>query len=286
MKRTAWVLLAAVLTAGVLSWILDSQGREQEVMGDTQAVQLPIAMYHSVTDQGDSPGEYIIPTERMESDLKFLKDRGFETVTVRDVIAFVQNGTPLPEKPVMLTFDDGHYNNYANVYPLLEKYQMKAVLSPVGALTEQFTQSGEISEIWSYCTGQQLQEMAHSGLVEIQNHSFNFHQLAERRGCLRQKGENEQDYQRLFWDDTKRAQDLFVEWDIPEPVCYTYPYGALNEESEQLLKQYGFAATLGCEEGINVLTKEDNCLRRMKRYNRDGRKSTEVFWSEILAAMQ
>ena len=49
-----------------------------------------------------------------------------------DVIDFVLNGTPLPEKPVMLTFDDGYYNDYVYAYPLLKKYNSKMVFSPIG----------------------------------------------------------------------------------------------------------------------------------------------------------
>lgn len=285
--KPAAILTAGVLAAGALGLVLSGQ-TAQTAQPTGQTVQLPIAMYHSVTDEGKSPGEYVIPTERMESDLQYLADAGFRTVTVSDVIAFVQNGTPLPDRPVMMTFDDGYYNNYANVYPLLERYDMRAVLSPVGTLTEQFTEAAEEPhEVWSYCTASQLWRMADSGRVEMQNHSYDFHKLSPRRGCLRKSGESEDSYREIFLNDTARAQELFACIGIPKPVCYTYPYGACNAETEQLVREAGFSASLGCEEGINVLTVGDSdCLFRMKRYNRDGRRSTEDFWSTVQGAMQ
>ena len=284
--RAAEILAAGVLAAGALGLVLSEQ-TVQTGMPSGQTVSLPIAMYHSVTDEGKSPGEYVIPVKQFECDLRYLSDAGFHTVTVSDVIAFVQDGTPLPDRPVMLTLDDGYYNNYANVYPLLERYDMRAVLSPVGTLTEQFTEAAEEPhENWSYCTASQLWEMADSGRVEMQNHSYDFHELAPRRGCLRKSGESEDTYREIFLRDTARVQELFSCIGIPKPVCYTYPYGACNAETEQLVREAGFSASLGCEEGINVLTVGNtDCLFRMKRYNRDGRRSTEDFWSAIQEAI-
>ncbi|MDO5549259.1 MAG: polysaccharide deacetylase family protein [Eubacteriales bacterium] len=284
--KPAAILSVGVLLAGLLGWILSAE--EQAVLHSSQTVQLPIAMYHSVTDEGESPGAYVISPKRLEEDLQYLNENGFETVTVSDVIAFVEDGTPLPEKPVMLTFDDGYYNNYANAYPLLLRYRMCAVLSPVGTLTEQFTALDEPeNEIWSYCTGWELQEMADSGLVELQNHSYDFHTLSPRKGCLRNSGEALETYQTVFADDTQKAQAVFARLGIAEPVCYTYPYGACSEESEQLVKRCGFSASLGCEEGINRLIEGDpSQLFRMKRYNRDGRQTTADFWNGVQEAMQ
>lgn len=252
------------------------------------AVLLPVAMYHSVTDVGDSPGQYVISPSMLENDLNYLSEHGYTTVTVNDLIAYVMDGASLPEKPVMLTFDDGYYNNYCNAYPLLQKYDMRAVLSSVGALTEQFSQTDdpEEHEAWSYCTRAELKEMADSGVIEMQNHSYNFHTLDQRKGCLRKSGENTETYRAMFIDDTQQAQDLFTEIGIAKPICYTYPYGALNEETEELIGQCGFTASLSCEEGIASIVHDPACLRRIRRFNRDGRVTSEQFWGKVLEQME
>ena len=55
-------------------------------------------------------------------------------------------GTPLPEKPIVITFDDGYYNNYLNVFPLLQEYQAKAVISIIGKETDRYSQLDENKE--------------------------------------------------------------------------------------------------------------------------------------------
>ena len=255
----------------------------KEVSATDPVMSVPVAMYHSVTDEGTSPGQYVISPSMLESDLKYLYEQGYHTVTVQDLLNYVNHGTHLPEKPVMLTFDDGYYNNYLYAYPLLQKYHMKAVLSPVAMLTQQFSQSDDSGhEVWSYCTGEQLKEMADSGVMEIQNHSYDFHELNPRRGCLRKKGESKAAYREIFMKDTQQAQQLFASLDIQPPICYTYPYGACNDETEALVTECGLSVTLSCEEGIANIGRDSACLRRIRRYNRDGRVSTKQFWEKLL----
>ena len=62
-------------------------------------------------------------------------------MVVEDLIRYVDQGTPLPEKPVMLTFDDGHYNYISYLLPLLEEYDMKAVVSVVGEFADTYTET-------------------------------------------------------------------------------------------------------------------------------------------------
>lgn len=260
----------------------------QPVSAQDTAVMLPVAMYHSVTDEGESPGEYVISPSMLEQDLQYLSQQGYETVIIRDLIRHIEQGTPLPEKPVMLTFDDGYYNNYCNAYPLLKQYGMQAVVSPVGTLVEQFTRSddAEKHEAWSYCTRGELKEMADSGVIEIQNHSYDFHQLTPRKGCLRKSGEDETAYRTIFMEDTERAQQLFRTIGISKPLCYTYPYGARNEETDALVHECGFVASLSCEEGISCITRDAESLKNIRRYNRDGRISSEQFWQKVLGQLK
>lgn len=275
----AGIVLAALLFAG---GCLFSRG--VSVSADQPVLLLPTAMYHSVTDEGDSPSQYVISPSMLERDLQYLQTHGRETITIHDLLAYVKDGTELPEKPVLLTFDDGYYNNYKYAYPLLKQYGMQAVLSPVGSLAEQFSQTDDTEhEAWSYSTKQELKEMADSGVMEIQNHSYDFHELKPRKGCLRMAGETEAAYRQSFLSDTQQAQDLFVSIGIAAPVCYTYPYGAVNAETAALTEVYGFPVTLSCEEGVTAITRDTACLRGIRRNNRNGRLTSEQFWDALLA---
>ena len=83
--------------------------------------------------------------------------------------------------------------------------------------------------------------------------------------------------------DTQRAQDLFGSLGIEAPVCYTYPYGAVNAEAAALTAVCGFPVTLSCEEGVTALTRDTACLQGIRRNNRDGRWSSAQFWDALLA---
>ena len=94
---------------------------------------VPIVMYHKISVSQRSLGKHVIAPEELEADLRYLTENGYETVFMADLIAFVHEGRPLPDKPIVLTFDDGYYNNYSKGMPLLEQYDMKMVLSVISA---------------------------------------------------------------------------------------------------------------------------------------------------------
>ena len=71
-----------------------------------------------------SISDYRISTEVFEKDIKFLKENGYTAVFVGDLVGYVYEGTPLPDKPIIITLDDGYLNNLTTVLPILEKYDM------------------------------------------------------------------------------------------------------------------------------------------------------------------
>ena len=246
--RTA-VQMACTLLALCLGIGLLRQERMRTVFSE-ERVTLPIIMYHSILKDGARQGKYVVSPEVLARDLDALRARGCETVTVRDLIAYTRDGAPLPAKPVMLTFDDGYYNNYVYAYPLLRQRGMRAVVSIIGSQTALFTENGEENAYWSHLRAERLRET--EDVFEIQNHSWNLHEYGERRGCLRRSGEDEARYAKLLHEDTEQTQQLIEEIGLPTPECYTYPFGACSEESERILRKMGFLCTLGCEERINT----------------------------------
>ncbi len=227
---------------------------------------LPIIMYHSI---GDNTGKYVISQSMLENDLKIIKEEGFTTITSADLIAFKENGVPLPEKSIILTFDDGYFNNYSFAYPLLKKYNMKGVLSVVGKFTEDYSNdSARLNNNYSHITYQQIKEVSSSGLVEIANHSYNMHSIKDRRGILRKKGENYEEYKTNLTQDVGKCNNMLIEKCGVAPVAFTYPFGCVNKESSSIINEMSFKVTYGCEEGLNKINREHN-LKELKRYNRD-----------------
>ena len=151
-KRLLVMVLAAVLLISAVWW---GSGRIIPAMrrlSVSQEVRFPVLMYHVVHSNPKKAGDYVITPQALEEDLLYLQRQGCTTVVMSDLIAYVQQGTPLPEKPVMITFDDGYYNNYLNAYPLLQKYQMKAVISIIVGETDKYSELDENKENYSHIT--------------------------------------------------------------------------------------------------------------------------------------
>ena len=136
-----------------------------------ESVSLPVLMYHSILDSKAKAGKYTIPPAVLEQDLQYLREHGYTSVSPEELIAYARGEGSLPEKPVLLTFDDGYYNNYSYVYPLLETYDMRAVISVVGSFTEQYSVPGAVmNNNYSHLNWAQLREMLDSGRVTLGNH--------------------------------------------------------------------------------------------------------------------
>lgn len=238
-------------------------------------------MYHSILKSHN--GDYVIHPDVLEKDFKYLKDNGYTSITLTDLINFVYEDHPLPEKPIIITFDDGHYNNLGYVLPLLEKYDMVAVISIVGKYTDTFSLNGEANLNYSYLRWKDINELIDTKRVEFQNHTYDLHSTStNRKGCLKLKYESLESYRKVLTDDILKLQDKFKNnVNGYTPNTFTYPYGFICKESINIIKSLGFKASLSCNEGINIISKNPDCLYNLKRYNRESFISSEHFFKRI-----
>ena len=265
-------LLVTLLTVGISIVIATSE----------DYIDVPIIMYHSILKDPSRSNKYTVTPAVLEEDLKYIKDKGYTTVTIADLISYVYDDSPLPEKPIVLTFDDGHYNNYGYLFPLLEKYDMKAVISIVGSYTDKFTETDEANLIYSYLRWKDIKELMDTGRIEFQNHTYNLHSNTGKRiGTKKIKGETDEHYKSILKDDILKLQQEFEENTNYTPKCFTYPFGGISNASLDIIKELGFKASLSCEQGINKLTKNPNSLYLLKRYNRPSYISTYNFFQKI-----
>ena len=246
-------------------------------------IDLPIIMYHGLLKEEKRQGQFIISPNLFEQDLRYLQENGYTTVVIADLIAYVQDGKPLPEKPVMLTFDDGYYNNYLYAFPLLKQYNCKMVLSPIGRYTDEYTQNKDTHANYAHCSWHAVREMMASGLVEFQNHSYNLHSIdSGRKGAKKKAVESLVDYRTLLVEDVMKMQTRMREETGYTPTAFVYPFGAVSSESLPILKELGFQATLICESHINAITRDPECLYGLGRYRRPAKTGSEAFFKKIL----
>ena len=88
--------------------------------------------YHDVEDEDPDQGFLSVRTDRLVDQLAWLRENGYQAVTVDQILAARQGGAPLPERAVLLSFDDGYRSFYTRVLPILKAYRWPALLAPVG----------------------------------------------------------------------------------------------------------------------------------------------------------
>ena len=247
----------------------------------SDGVDMPIIMYHSVLKDTDLSGKYIVTPDTLKNDINFLKNKGYTFVSAQELIDYTNGTSKLPDKPVMLTFDDGFYNNYGYVMPILSEYDAKAVISVVGSYTDEYSKSNIANMTYGYVRWSEVYDMFIDKRVEVGNHSYDFHSNNHgRNGSKRNSGESEDTYKNIFVADTQKAQDRFMTKTGFAPIIYTYPFGAYSEETTDMLKSMGFKMSLTCNEGINHITDADS-LFMLKRYNRPSGISTADFFAKM-----
>lgn len=264
------IILVSFLYCGILGMLFNNVSTVPVFSSQaSDTIDLPIVMYHSVLKDTSSSGKYVITPAELENDIKYLKNHGYSFVSGSDVISYTYNNTPLPEKPVMLTFDDGFYNNYSYVLPLLKKYDAKAVISIVGQYTDEYSESNIQNVSYSYLRWSDIYDLFLSHRTDVGNHSYNFHSNTHgRNGAKRNKNEDLEQYKTLFYNDTAKTQKTCLSKTGFAPEIYTYPFGSYSAETTDILKEMGFKMSLICEEGINHISHDPNSLFLLKRYNR------------------
>ena len=245
-------------------------------------IEFPIIMYHSLLKSQKST--YIVHPNTFEEDLKYIQSKGYSTITMTELINYVYNDAPLPEKPIIITFDDGYYNNLSYAVPLLHKYNMKAVVSIVGEYSDRYTESDEANPNYGYLRWKDINELMTDGCIEFQNHTYNSHSMNNgRNGCKKTSSESAEHYSNFLSNDLNKLQEEFRNnCNGYQPNTFTYPFGAVSKESNSIVKELGFKASLSCTSGINIITKDPNCLYLLKRNNRVPEISTEHFFMKLL----
>lgn len=247
-----------------------------------EAVFLPVMMYHSVYT--NAPSEYEVTTVQLEQDLAWLQRNGCTAVTAEQLCLYTNGIGTLPERPVLITLDDGCYNNLSELLPLLERYDMHAIVSVVGTYADNQAAADPHNPVFSYLTWEDIRALADSGRVEIGNHTYDMHTMnGGRRGCARIDGESAADYAAALTADVSLLQNKLHEHAGIVPFVFAYPYGMVSRESIPVLREQGILVTLTCYEEPNYITRDPKCLYGLGRYNRSGFYSTEEYMQMIFS---
>ena len=269
-------ILCSVLLAAALILLFSEENYLPASENVRTEVSLPAIMYHSVLKDPARTGEYVVTPQSLENDLKYLSEKGYTAVSPEEIADFADGKGGLPEKSVLITFDDGHLNNITYALPLLEKYGMRAVVSPTGAFTVQSEKENDPNPAYAYMTREDARALSEGGVFSVGCHTYNMHSMNGRRGAAKNKWESDEEYVRIFAEDTDKWLDIFG----GRHLVYAYPYGAVSGEGFGVLKDRGFRIILTCRETGNTVTSDGSMkdeLIIIDRYNRSGFVQTDEF---------
>ena len=220
---------------------------------------LPVLMYHHMVPDGQECNSMAVTPSKFRSDLEWLRDHGYTTVLPRELAA----GDPLPEKPVLITFDDGYTSNYELLFPILKEYGMKAVISIITCMPD--------IPAGNFCSWDMHREMTASGLVEIGSHTYRLHNLGDQggnfvpngvNGIQRDPAESDAEFRSRVLDDIQKSHDRIEAELGTELTCFAYPFGVTEPAAQALLEEL-FPVTLVTRSGTADLA---DGLRELPRY--------------------
>ena len=244
-----------------------------------ETVTLPVVMYHHISEDVSRLGPYVISPEELESDLAYLTGRGYTSVTAEDLIAWTEGRFAMPEKPVMLTFDDGYESTFVYAQPILARYGMRGVTAVIGSVAQQYSETEDHHLAYSHLSWETLGLMAKAGVFELECHTWDMHRLSPRRGCAPMEGESDADYRAALSEDLTRFQEEFSRKLGLRADVLVMPYGAYTNTTLEIAEKLGFRCAFTCEEKINQLTGSPDELMRIGRYNRPSGPDSEEFFS-------
>ena len=266
-----YVVILSALLCAVLCFACGDNIQYYESSDENDAVSLPILMYHHIDENGDD--SVTISESLFEEHLEYLSENNYNAVSLEQLVSFVENGTPLPERPVLITFDDGYDSNYTIAFELLRKYDFCAAIFVIGSYV------GDTPGIIKHFDWTEAREMVDSGQIEIENHTYDMHMnLPPRRGrfadslfrpdVLRCSKEDPISYTQSFIADYIRCQSLILQNLGYIPTAFAYPHGRYSDETESLLTLLGAKITLTTKAGVNLIRRgEPESLRLLKRFN-------------------
>ena len=273
MQITAVALSAALMFSG--------GGGDAPREVPRQETQVPVLFFHHIDE--NVTGDTVITPRKFDEISLFLENEGYVTIGFDDLVAYVDEGEPLPENPVILTFDDGYRSNLTYAAPILRARGQEATVFVIGvSMGKDMYKDTDIPIIphFSWAEAKEWRDV-----IALGSHTYDMHQSPEtdgpdfREGVLPKPDEIPGLHYSLFLSDIYRSiQDMKAAWGQP-PLAFAYPYGKYSPETEAVLKELGIRVSLTVSPGRNPVVRGDpESLYHLHRF--------EVFETTSLAEIK
>lgn len=196
----------------------------QVVKKDPNPTDIPVLMYHSIAYEKGN--ELRVPKDTFRQQMQIIKDNGFTPITLDDLYSHFNDETALPQKPLIISFDDGYKDNYENALPVLKEFGFKACA---------FVITCQIDDSTDFMTSAMLKEMETNG-VDIECHTVTHPHLKDLS----------YDKQLVELRDSKAKLEKLLN----KKINYiAYPYGSYNADTVKLTQSFGYKMAFTTNEG-------------------------------------
>lgn len=228
---------------------------------ETVSRDVPVLMWHNLAEE--SSGDMTISVDTFRAQIEALHEAGFKTVSLKQLYDYVHFGTELPEKPIVLTFDDGYFSNYEYAFPILQEYDMQATIFAIGVSVGKDTYKDTDHAMTPHFGADEAREMVDSGLISVQSHTFDMHQWPPfedgnaqvRETLLPFDGEADADYEAAVEADFAESREL-LESITGQPVnALAFPEGAYVTLTQDALRSAGAELTFTTVRAVNTVVK-------------------------------
>ncbi|WP_295022999.1 poly-beta-1,6-N-acetyl-D-glucosamine N-deacetylase PgaB [Sulfurimonas sp.] len=275
MLKLIFALMVVVSGSVVANELPNICSRDQNVN------EFTILSYHEIAAKGETlDSTYTVTPEHFNEQIRWFIDNGYHFVSVDDILRYRKNSKLLPDKAVLLTFDDGYQSVYANAYPVLKKYKIPTVIALVGGWLkskEKVDFDGHMIDRSKFLSQKEIKEMVASGLVEIASHSYLAHKgiLGNPQGNKqpavrtrqwfpdKQVCEDETCYEQRVHDDLLENSNFLKQYTGQKPRVMVWPYGYYNTKVTKIANKLGMPIGLTLDDGSNTKITPLSRLRRI-----------------------
>lgn len=237
--------------------ISHEENRFENIKLTNEDVGVPILYYHSVLPDAEvtTHNEVTISPEKLNEELMIVKELGYTTITISELTDYLNNNNPIPEKSIVITFDDGYTDNYVHAFPILKELNMKATIFMIASQVD----SGY------YMSASQLKEMSDYG-IDIESHTDN-HVYLDKLSYEKQLKELK---------DSKEKLEKILGKNV---TSIAYPYGNYNEDTKRAVIDAGYTLAFTTNKG---LAKRTNNKIELNRIYVSSDYSLELFKERLL----
>ena len=213
-------------------------------------IQCPILLYHHFVNEETANMENRTTAMKFEEDISILIEHGYKSISLEDFYKYEIGVKELPEKPFIITIDDGYLSNYEIAFPILKKYNVYAEIFIVTDFIGLNTHPDFPNLIPHFSNGQAI-EMEQSGLIKIHSHG-KWHKPNAYMSY--------EEFSININDSTQSINNIKLDKNF---VCYAYPEGIFNDYTIDMINKEGYKYQLINKNDLTISNLNKGCLGRI-----------------------